>query len=92
MLYVHSSETYTRNRSFCCSSKRYSKINFFTKSGLRVSCICSVLSTCQYKQMTNKVFHLYQGFSTQQSNTNANICAMCPNKLAPSYQDYMYST
>ena len=38
--------------------------------------------------MTSGVFHL-QGFSTRQSNPNANICAMCSNKLAQSYQGHM---
>ena len=30
---------------------------------------------------------LYHGFSTQQSNPNAKICAMCPNKQAQSLQN-----
>ena len=43
----------------------------------------------QAPPMTSGVYLLYQSFSTQQSNPIANICAMCPNKLAQSYQEHM---
>ena len=39
--------------------------------------------------MTSETFCLSQGFSAQQSNPNAKICAMCPNKLAQTRQEQM---
>ena len=42
-------------------------------------------------QLRPDEFFLQQGFSTQQSNSSAKICAMCLNKLGLSYQRYMQS-
>ena len=46
--------------------------------------------TCvQVPPVTSGVFHLEQGFSTQQSNPNTTLRVMCTNKLAQTYQGYI---
>ena len=58
-------------------------------SALTAMAMLSVRTWVQVPPTTSEVLHRKQSFSTQQLNPNANICAMCPNTLAQSYQGYM---
>ena len=55
-------------------------------SALAAMAMLSARTWVRVPPTTSGVFRLYQGFSTQYSNSNANICAMCLNYLAKGYQ------
>ena len=73
---------------FCCrSSARVSVVQVAQWfSALAAMAMLSPRSWVRVPPTTSEVFRLYLGFSTQQSNPNAKICAMCLNKLAQSHQ------